>query len=139
MPILPLLLALSTAPADTVRVVLVATTDIHGYVTDWDYLPNNSLPGGLTWPVTPVDSLRQKYPGQVVVVDGGDAVQGSVLAAYYGREVTRDPHPVIEAMNLLGYDAATPGDHDFDFGVETFQRALAASSFKWVSGNLRVL
>ncbi len=139
MPILPLLLALATAPADTVRVVLVATTDLHGYVTDWDYLQNAPWPGGLTRAVTVVDSLRQKYPGQVVMVDGGDALQGSVFAAYFGREVSRDPHPVIEAMNLLGYDAATPGDHDFDFGVDNFQRALAASAFKWVSGNLNVL
>lgn len=139
MPILPLLLALATAPADTVRVVLVATTDLHGYVTDWDYLQNSPWPGGLSRAVTAVDSIRQKYPGQVVVVDGGDALQGSVFAAYYGREVTRDPNPVIEAMNLLGYDAATPGDHDFDFGVPAFQRALAASAFKWVSGNLNVL
>lgn len=139
MPILPLLLALATAPADTVRVVLVATTDIHGYVTDWDYLQNSPWPGGLARAVTVVDSLRLKYPGQVLVVDAGDALQGSVLAAYYGREVSRDPHPVIEAMNLLGYDAATPGDHDFDFGVDNFQRALAASAFKWVSGNLNVL
>ena len=139
MPILPLLLALATAPPDTVRVVLVATTDVHGYVTDWDYLQNSPWPGGLSRAVTAVDSLRQKYPGQVVVVDGGDALQGNVLAAYFGREVRRDPHPIIEAMNLLGYDAATPGDHDFDFGVDNFQRALAASAFKWVSGNINVL
>jgi 2',3'-cyclic-nucleotide 2'-phosphodiesterase/3'-nucleotidase len=90
MPILPLLLALATAPADTVRVVLVATTDIHGYVTDWDYLQNASWPGGLSRAVTVVDSLRQKYPGQVIVVDGGDALQGSVLA-YFGREYARSP------------------------------------------------
>jgi len=139
MPILPLLLALATAPADTVRVVLVATTDIHGYVTGWDYLQNAPWPGGLSRAVTVVDSLRQKYPGQVIVVDGGDALQGSAFAAYFGREVRRDPQPVIEAMNLMGYDAATPGDHDFDFGVENFQRSLAAAAFPWVSGNLRVL
>ena len=139
MPILPLLLALATAPADTVRVVLVATTDIHGYVTDWDYLQNASWPGGLSRAVTVVDSLRQKYPGQVIVVDGGDALQGSVLAAYFGRAATRDPHPVIEAMNLMGYDAVTPGDHDFDFGVESFQRSRAAAAFPWVSANLFVL
>jgi 2',3'-cyclic-nucleotide 2'-phosphodiesterase/3'-nucleotidase len=139
MPILPLLLALAIPPADTVRIVLVATTDIHGYITDWDYLQNSPWPGGLTRAVTVVDSLRQKYPGQVVVVDGGDALQGSAFAAYFGRELRRDPHPVIEAMNLMGYDAATPGDHDLDFGVEAFQRALTAAAFPWVSGNLHVL
>ncbi|MFN8653005.1 MAG: 5'-nucleotidase C-terminal domain-containing protein [Gemmatimonadales bacterium] len=138
MPLLPLLLALAGAPADTVRVVLVATTDLHGYVTDWDYLQNSPWPGGLSRAVTVVDSLRQKYPGQVVVVDAGDALQGSAFAAYFGRESRRDPHPVIEAMNLMGYDAATPGDHDFDFGPDLFQQALAGASFPFVSGNLRV-
>ncbi len=139
MTLLPLLLALAGAPADTVRVVLVATTDLHGYVTDWDYLQNGPWPGGLSRAVSVVDSLRLRYPGQVVVVDAGDALQGSALAAYYGRETRRDPHPVIEAMNLMGYDAATPGDHDFDFGVDLFQQALAGASFPFVSGNLRVL
>lgn len=139
MPLLPLLLALAAAPADTVRLVLVATTDLHGYVTDWDYLQNGPWPGGLSRAVNVVDSLRLKYPGQVVVVDAGDALQGSPFAAYYGRETKRDPHPVIEAMNLMGYDAATPGDHDFDFGVDLFQQALAGASFPFVSGNLRVL
>ena len=139
MPILPLLLALAIPPADTVRVVLVATTDIHGYVTDWDYLQNAPWPGGLSRAATVVDSLRQKYPGQVVVVDAGDALQGSPFAAYFGREVQRDPNPVIEAMNLVGYDAATPGDHDLDFGADVFRRALAAAAFPFVSGNLRTL
>jgi 2',3'-cyclic-nucleotide 2'-phosphodiesterase/3'-nucleotidase len=139
MPLLPLLLALATAPADTVRVILVASTDLHGYVTDWDYLQNTAWPGGLARAATVVDSLRQKYPGQVVVVDAGDALQGNPFAAYFGREARRDPHPVIEAMNLMGYDAATLGDHDFDFGVETLQHALAAAAFPFVSGNLHVL
>src|SRR5574338_39850 len=139
MPLLPLLLALAGAPADTVRVVLVATTDLHGYATDWDYLQNSPWPGGLSRAVSVVDSLRQKYPGQVVVVDAGDALQGSAFAAYYGRETKRDPHPVVEAMNLMAYDAATPGDHDFDFGVDLFQQALAGATFPFVSGNIRVL
>ena len=139
MPILPLLLALATQPVDTVRIVLVATTDVHGYVTDWDYLQNASWPGGLSRAATVVDSLRQKYPGQVVVVDAGDALQGSPLAAYFGREVQRDPNPIIEAMNLVGYDAATPGDHDFDFGVDVFRRATAAAAFPFVSGNLQAM
>jgi 2',3'-cyclic-nucleotide 2'-phosphodiesterase/3'-nucleotidase len=42
-------------------------------------------------------------------------------------------------MNLMGYDAVTPGDHDFDFGVESFQRSRAAAAFPWVSANLFVL
>ena len=140
LPFLMMAGALAIAPqADTVRLVVVATTDVHGYATDWDYLQNVPWPGGLARVATVVDSLRDRYPGQVLVVDAGDALQGSPLAAYYGRNAARDPHPVIDAMNTIGYDVATPGDHDFDFGLPAFHRAIAGSTFHWVSGNLRAL
>jgi 2',3'-cyclic-nucleotide 2'-phosphodiesterase/3'-nucleotidase len=136
---LPLFAGLALAPADTVRIVLVATTDLHGYVTDWDDIQNAPWPGGLARAATVIDSLRDRYPGQVVLVDAGDALQGSPLAAYFGRVAQRDPHPVIDAMNLIEYDAATPGDHDFDFGLDLFNRALSRATFPFVSGNLRAL
>lgn len=139
MALFPLLAALTLLPADTVRLVLVATTDIHGHVTDWDYVRNVPAPGGLARAATVVDSLRERYPGQVVLVDAGDALQGTPFAAYYGGVSRREPHPVIDAMNTLGYDAATPGNHEFDFGVPLFERALAAATFPMVSANLRRL
>jgi 2',3'-cyclic-nucleotide 2'-phosphodiesterase/3'-nucleotidase len=139
MPLLALLAGLALAPADTVRLVVVATTDINGYVTDWDYLRNSPWPGGLARAATAIDSLRERFPGQVVLVDAGNALSGSPLAAFFGRATSRDQHPVIDAMNTIGYDAATPGDRDFDFGLEAFNRALGGSSFAWVSGNLRAL
>lgn len=107
MGLLALLVGLTLAPADTVRLVVVATTDVQGQVTDWDYLRNIPATGGLARAATVIDSLRARYPGQVIVVDAGGALAGNPLATYYGREVTRDPHPVVEAMNLVGYDAAT--------------------------------
>lgn len=139
MPLLPLLAALAIAPADTVRLVLVATTDVHGYVTEWDYLQNTAWPGGFARAATVVDSLRIRYPGQVILVDAGDAINGSPLSSYVARVAPRDPHPAIEAMNLLGYDAATPGDRDFDYGVEFFQKTMAGAAFQWVSGNIQAL
>jgi 2',3'-cyclic-nucleotide 2'-phosphodiesterase/3'-nucleotidase len=139
MPLLALLLGLSLPPTDTVRLVVVATTDLQGQVTDWDYLRNAPAAGGLARAATVIDSLRTRYPDQVVVVDGGGALSGNPLAAYYGREAERDPHPIVEAMNIVGYDAATPGDRDFDFGADRFNRSIASSSFHWVSGNLMVL
>lgn len=139
MPLLAMLMGLALAPADTIRLVVVATTDLHGYVTDWDYLQNAAWPGGLARAATAIDSLRERFPGQVVLVDAGDALSGSPLAAFFGRALSRDQHPVIDAMNTLGYDAATPGDRDFDFGLDLFDRALGGSNFAWVSGNLRVL
>jgi 2',3'-cyclic-nucleotide 2'-phosphodiesterase/3'-nucleotidase/5'-nucleotidase len=138
-------LALSSAqgralpPQDSAHVVLVATTDIHGHATDWDYLTRQSFPGGLARVATVVDSLKTLYPGQVIVADAGDLLQGDPFATYFGRVAPRDPNPLIEAMNLAGYDVATLGNHEFDWGLAAMRRAIAGAAFPYVSGNLHTL
>lgn len=142
LPMLPLLLAASLAAAqvpDSAHVVLVATTDVHGHTTGWDYVAHRPASGGLALVAPVVDSLRRRYPGQVVVLDAGDMLQGDPFATYYGRVRPTTPHPVIEAMNLVGYDVATPGNHDFDFGVPRFERAVGDAAFPYVSANLRAV
>jgi 2',3'-cyclic-nucleotide 2'-phosphodiesterase/3'-nucleotidase/5'-nucleotidase len=139
---LPLLTAftLVAAPAqDTARLVLVATTDVHGHATDWDYVAGRPFPGGLARVATIVDSLRERYPGQVIVADAGDLIQGDPFATYFARVASRDPHPIIEAMNLAGYDVATPGNHDLDWGVAAMRQAIAGAAFPYVSGNIYTL
>ncbi len=88
---------------------------------------------------TIVDSLKARYPGQVVVVDAGDLIQGDPFATYFARVAPRDPNPVIEAMNLTGYDVATPGNHDFDWGLGVMRQAVAGAAFPYVSGNIYTL
>jgi 2',3'-cyclic-nucleotide 2'-phosphodiesterase / 3'-nucleotidase / 5'-nucleotidase len=126
-------------PSDTAHVVIVATTDLHGHVTDWDYVANQPASGGLTRVASLVDSLKARYPGQVVVLDAGDVIQGDPFATYFARIAPRDPNPVIEAMSLTGYDAATPGNHEFDWGVGVMRRAVAGAAFPYVSGNIYTL
>lgn len=136
---LPLVTAflLAAAPLqDSAHVVLVATTDVHGHATDWDYVADRPFAGGLTRVATVADSLRARYPGQVVLVDAGDMLQGDAFATYFGRVAPTEPHPVVEAMNLAGYDAATPGNHDFDYGLPFLRRAVADARFAYVSANV---
>ncbi len=133
------MLVLAAQMQDSAHVVVVATTDIHGHATDWDYVTNQPSSGGLTRVATIVDSLRATYPGQVVLVDAGDLIQGDPFATYFARVAPRDPNPVIEAMNLTGYDVATPGNHDFDWGLRLMRQFVAGATFPYVSGNLRRL
>ncbi|HEX2218747.1 MAG TPA: 5'-nucleotidase C-terminal domain-containing protein [Gemmatimonadales bacterium] len=136
---LPLLFAASLAVAqapDTAHVVLVATTDVHGRATAWDYLADRESPSGLTRIATLIDSLRRRYPGQVVVMDAGDLLQGNGFAAYHAGAAGAGPNPIVEAMNLAGYDVATPGNHDFDWGVPELERALGDAAFPYVSANV---
>ncbi len=131
--------AVFAARADTTHLVLVATTDVHGHTTEWDYAADRPFPGGLTRVATVIDSLKTRYPGRLIVVDAGDLIQGDLFAAYYGRVAPRDPNPAIDAMNAIGYDVATPGNHDFDYGVSVLQRAVASATFRYISGNIRGL
>src|SRR5215210_4257630 len=134
-----MMLALAAPVQDTAHLVVVATTDVHGHATDWDYVTNQPFAGGLTRVATVVDSLRRAYPGQVVVVDGGDLIQGDAFAAYFARVSPRDPNPLIEAMNLTGYDVATPGNHEFDWGLPAMRRIISGAAFPYVSANLYTL
>ncbi len=131
--------AVVAARADTTHLVLVATTDVHGHATEWDYVGDRPFPGGLTRAATVIDSLKARYPGRVIVVDAGDLIEGEPFADYYARVAPRDPHPVIDAMNAIGYDVATPGNHEFDYGLAVLQRAIGSAAFRYVSGNIRGL
>ncbi len=124
------------AAQDTVRVVVVATTDVHGRAFHWDYVRDREAPGGLTRVATVVDSLRQQYPGGVVVLDAGDLIQGNPFATYFATERPVTPHPVVDALNAVGYDAATLGNHEFDFGLDVLARATGSAAFPIVSGNI---
>src|ERR1041385_3364137 len=68
---------------DTAHVVVVSTTDIHGHVSGWDFVEGRPYRGGLTRAATVIDSLRTKYPGEVVLVDAGDLLAGDPFAAYW--------------------------------------------------------
>ena len=91
-------LVLAAAPLqDTAHVVIVATTDLHGHVTDWDYVADRPFPGGLARVATVVDSLRARFPGQVVLVDAGDLLQGDAFATYFGRVAPAEPAIPVKA------------------------------------------
>jgi len=137
-----LILVLSAAagplPAqDTAHVVLVATTDVHGHVMAWDYIQDRPAPWGLVRAATVVDSLRRAYPGRVVLVDAGDLLQGNPFATYFATVRPRLVNPLIDALNTMRYDAAIPGNHDFDFGLEVLSRAYDRAAFPVVAANIQ--
>jgi 2',3'-cyclic-nucleotide 2'-phosphodiesterase/3'-nucleotidase/5'-nucleotidase len=130
-----LLLALQSPP-DSAHVVIVATTDIHGRALAWDYVRDAAAPGGLSRVATALETLRARYPGILVLVDAGDLLQGNPFALFYARYDKRQPQPIVDAMNALQYDAVTPGNHDFDFGVDYLRTAVSQASYHYVSANV---
>src|SRR5262245_58973215 len=138
--LLALTLAVQTPPRssapDTAHVVLVATTDVHGRALGWDYVRDREAPGGLSRAASILASLRGQYPGQVIVVDAGDLLEGNLFADYFGRVERRHPDPLVDAVGALQYDVATPGNHDFDFGAEVLSDAATDASYRYVSANI---
>src|SRR5881398_1442575 len=123
-------------PPDTAHLVIVATTDVHGRVLGWDYVHDVAAPGGLARAATILETLRAQYPDQVVLVDAGDLIEGNLFAAYFAERDSQRPHPLVDALNAMQYDAATPGNHDFDFGPSVLARALQDATYRYVSANV---
>lgn len=113
----------------------MSTTDLHGTIWPYDYQRDCAAPGiGLAGIGRMVAEARAEVDN-CLLFDVGDLLQGTALADL-AAETGLDPHPVIAAMNALGYDAATLGNHDLDYGLEHLTRAAQAAQFPLVCSNL---
>ncbi len=117
---------------DTLDVTMLATTDLHGRVQDWDYFedaPYTERSGdatGLARVGSVVEQVRaEKGEESVLVVDNGDFLQGTPLSYYYARQEpvteTGAEHPMAAAYDAIGYDAQVVGNHEFNYGLELLQ------------------
>lgn len=97
----------STEP---VHVIIVGTTDRHGWYDSHHESRNAPAYGGLALFGGYVANLRSKHPGQVIVVDSGDLFQGTLESNLFEGE------PVVKGYNAVGYNAAAVGNHEFDYG-----------------------
>ncbi|HEV8305386.1 MAG TPA: 5'-nucleotidase C-terminal domain-containing protein [Gemmatimonadales bacterium] len=129
-------LLLAVQSPDTAHIVIVATTDVHGRILGWDYVHDAAAQGGLSRAATALETLRAQYPGAIVLLDAGDLLEGNPFAAFFGSQDHRQPHPIVDALNALQYDAATPGNHDFDFGLDQLRRATSDATYHYVSANV---
>ena len=134
------LAAVAPLPAQSGRfdLVIAATTDVHGRLRGWDYYANASDPARtLAGAATIVDSVRMANPGRVLLVEGGDILSGNPLL-YVAAKIAPPPvHPVIAAMNVMRYDAAVIGNHEFNYGVPALRAAIAKAAFPFVAANVR--
>jgi len=120
------------------EVLIAATTDVHGRLRGWDYYANAADPShSLAAAATIVDSLRRANPDGVVLVEGGDILQGNPLTYVAARVRPTPVHPVIAAMNVMRYDAAVLGNHEFNYGVPHLRKAVSQAGFPFLAANVR--
>lgn len=122
-------------PKVTLR--LIATSDLHACLLPYDYRGDRVQPGGsLAGIASQIEAARSEVRNSLLL-DNGDFLQGSPLADYVASTTKRRRlHPVIQAFNTLGYDAATLGNHEFDYGLEFLAATLAGARFPIVSANV---
>src|SRR5512140_42220 len=115
---------------------VAATTDVHGHLAGWDYFANRpDTTRGLARAATIVDSLRAAAPGRVVLVDAGDFLQGTPLTYVAARRAHFAVHPVIAAMNVMRYDAAVVGNHEFNYGLPFLYSSAKGAHFPLLAAN----
>ncbi|MCK9547485.1 MAG: 5'-nucleotidase C-terminal domain-containing protein [Sphaerochaeta sp.] len=117
------------------KLVILATTDIHSNVWGFSYEDDKETTNtGMARIASYVESVRDEEE-HVILVDNGDVIQGNIMTddLYNKRE---GEHPVMRAMNLLGYDAMTLGNHEFNFGEELIKRIQILANFPVLAANM---
>lgn len=84
--------------------------------------------GGVVRRASYIDQMRAENK-QVLLLDAGDFLQGTPYFNLFKGEVE------IKTMNLMRYDAATLGNHEFDYGLETLEKVVSLANFPIVSSN----
>ena len=109
-------------PGEKSEVTILYTNDVHTYI-------DKQAPE-LTYAA--IAALKQSYQDagkKVLLVDAGDHVQGT---AYGSMDQGAS---IIQLMNAAGYDAATPGNHEFDYGMDRAKELMKEADFPYLSCN----
>lgn len=127
------------AAAGQAHLRLMETTDLHVHVFPYDYYadkPRDTV--GLARTASIIGDIRAEATNSILL-DNGDFLQGNPMGDYiaYERGIKEgDMHPVIAAMNAVGFDAATLGNHEFNYGLEFLIKSLAGTDFPVVCANV---
>ncbi|MBZ3692943.1 bifunctional 2',3'-cyclic-nucleotide 2'-phosphodiesterase/3'-nucleotidase [Phyllobacterium calauticae] len=127
------------AAASQAHLRIVATTDLHVNVYPYDYYAdkaNDTM--GLARTASIIAKIRAESTNSIVV-DNGDFLQGNPMGDYIAYEKgmkAGDVHPIIKAMNTIGYEVGTLGNHEFNYGLDYMDKVLAGAGYPYVCANL---
>lgn len=100
------------------RIRILATSDVHGTILPTQYSNGLSVHIGLARLKTLIDSLRDDH---TLLVDNGDAIQGSPLTRHHYHFHADEINPMTKAMKEMHYDFIGLGNHDFNYGQKALQ------------------
>lgn len=111
------------------KITILHTNDQHSRIEPFDINDKrNGGKGGFARRATLVEQIR-KEEKNVLLLDAGDIFQGTPYFNMFGGELE------FKLMSMMGYDAATMGNHDFDNGLEGFLKVLPNAKFPFICSN----
>ncbi|EOB1207143.1 bifunctional 2',3'-cyclic-nucleotide 2'-phosphodiesterase/3'-nucleotidase [Photobacterium damselae] len=126
------------ATAETIKLRILETTDIHTNVMDYDYYKDKPTEKtGLVRTATLVEKARDEVPN-AILVDNGDLLQGSPMGDYMAAKGIKkgEVHPVYKVMNQLDYEVGNIGNHEFNYGLDFLKTSLEGATFPYVNANV---
>lgn len=124
--------ALSAGAKKTKQLVILHTNDTHSCILPLNAnLADTMLAGrgGYVRRAAAIEAERKANPSRVLLFDSGDFSQGSAFYTLFKGDVE------VDLMNLMGYDAATLGNHEFDFGLDNLAALCRRAKFPIVCAN----
>src|SRR6266446_6393506 len=120
--------AVETLNPETVTISILHTTDLHGHILPASDYAGDPDRGGLARCVTQIRRWRRQNRNSILI-DVGDVYQGTEVALRSKGEL------MIDLFNHLNYDAWVVGNHEFDWGIESFQQVLQRSTMPVLAAN----
>ena len=124
-------------PGQPYDLVILATSDLHGNIIGYSYEDNKeSSNNGMARVYTYVQEERKEHPN-LLLIDGGDTIQGTIMTDDLYNKNPELKHPVMEAMNYMGYDVMTLGNHEFNWGIQTMKAIMKQAKFPVLAANVK--
>ncbi|TCP44416.1 bifunctional 2',3'-cyclic-nucleotide 2'-phosphodiesterase/3'-nucleotidase [Rhodovulum marinum] len=127
------------AAANQAHLRLMETTDLHVHIYPYDYYSDRPVDTvGLARTAAHIGEIRAEATNSLLF-DNGDFLQGNPMGDYIAYERgmnVGDMHPIIQAMNAVGFDASTLGNHEFNYGLDFVLNSIAGADFPVISANI---
>jgi 5''-nucleotidase/2'',3''-cyclic phosphodiesterase and related esterases len=124
------------ANADSITLRIMATSDVHGHFTGYNYFTQERESKGLVHTAALIDQQRASADISLLI-ENGDLIQGSPFTDYMVAAATNETQlPLAELLNRMQYDAVNLGNHEFNYGLEYLSRAYSGVSAPILSANL---
>jgi len=134
-----LALAAPAAQAQSLKLRVIGTTDLHMHLLSWDYYQDRAVVEyGFARTATLIEAARAEVRNSLLV-DNGDLLQGSPLGDVVARVkplAAGQVHPAIALLNRFNYDAMALGNHEFNYGLDFLRRSIADARFPVLSANV---